>query len=224
MELLPSLADFVLHVDRHLAGFIQEYGAWTYGILFLVIFMETGLVVTPFLPGDSLLFATGALAATGALDVYRAYPLLLGAALLGDNVNYAIGSFVGPRAFDGRVRFLKRRHLERTEHFFERYGGKTVVISRFIPIVRTYTPFVAGASRMPYLRFLTYSLVAGVSWMTLFLVGGYFFGNIPVVRENFGLVVIAIILVSVLPAVVELLRHRRAGVRGGAAPGTTRGT
>jgi membrane-associated protein len=224
MELLQSLVDFVLHVDRHIAELVRDYGAWTYGILFLIIFMETGLVVTPFLPGDSLLFAAGALAATGALDVYRLYLLLLAAALLGDNVNYAIGSWVGPRAFDGRVRFLKRSHLERTEHFFQRYGGKTVVISRFIPIVRTYTPFVAGASRMPYPRFLAYSVVAGVSWMTIFLVGGYFFGNIPVVRENFGLVVIAIILVSVLPAVVELLRHRRAGVRGGAAPRPTRGT
>jgi membrane-associated protein len=224
MELLQSLVDFVLHVDRHIAELVRDYGVWTYGILFVIIFMETGLVVTPFLPGDSLLFAAGALAATGALDVFRLYVLLLGAALLGDNVNYAIGSWVGPRAFDGRLGFLKRSHQERTEHFFQRYGGKTVVISRFIPIVRTYTPFVAGASRMPYLRFLAYSVVAGVSWMTIFLVGGYFFGNIPVVRENFGLVVIAIILVSVLPAVVELLRHRRAGVRAGTAPRPTRGT
>lgn len=220
MEPLQALFDFVLHIDRHLTGLLQQYGVWTYGILFLIVFMETGLVVTPFLPGDSLLFAVGALAATGALDVYQAYLLLLAAALLGDNTNYWIGAFVGPRAFDGRVRFLQRRHLERTERFFERYGGKTVVISRFIPIVRTYTPFVAGASRMPYLRFLTFSVIAGLSWLTLFLLGGYFFGNLPVVKQNFGLVVIGIIAVSVVPAVVELLRSRRGTEP---APGSSRG-
>ncbi|HET8656828.1 MAG TPA: DedA family protein [Longimicrobiaceae bacterium] len=213
MEAVRSVLDFILHVDRHLAVLVQSYGAWTYGILGLILFCETGLVVTPFLPGDSLLFAAGALAATGAFHVEYLYPLLFCAVVLGDNVNYWVGSLVGPRAFSGRVRFLKPRHLGRTQQFFAKYGGKTIVLARFVPIVRTYTPFVAGAGRMPYPRFLLFSVLGAALWITIFLWGGYFFGNIPVVRENFGLVVIAIILLSVVPAVVEIVRHKNPEVR-----------
>jgi membrane-associated protein len=220
VELLRSLLDFVLHIDDHLTTIVQNYGGWTYGILFLIIFMETGLVVTPFLPGDSLLFATGALAARGDLHVVALFFLLMLAAFAGDNVNYWVGSKVGQRAFSGRVKFLKREHLDRTQHFFDKYGGKTILLARFIPIVRTYTPFVAGASGMPYRRFLTFSVGAAATWIGLFLFGGFFFGNIPVVRDNFGLVVIAIIVVSVLPPVVEYLKHRRARSRAELNPPT----
>jgi membrane-associated protein len=213
MDLLQTLVSFILHIDDHLVTIVRDYGGWTYGILFLIIFMETGLVVTPFLPGDSLLFAAGALAARGSLAVVPLAVLLVAAAFVGDNTNYFIGSRVGRRAFGGRVRFLKQEHLDRTEHFFERYGGKTILLARFIPIVRTYTPFVAGASGMPYRRFLTFSVAAAVTWISIFLFGGYFFGNIPVVRDNFGLVVIAIILVSVLPPLIEYVKHRRARSR-----------
>jgi membrane-associated protein len=209
MALLQTLIDFVLHIDDHLVTIVRDYGGWTYAILFLIIFMETGLVITPFLPGDSLLFATGALAARGSLGIVPLFLLLAVAAVLGDSLNYWIGSKVGVRAFDGRFRFLKREHLERTQHFFARYGGKTIVLARFIPIVRTYAPFVAGAGRMEYGRFLMFNLGGGTAWIAIFLFGGYFFGNIPVVRDNFGLVVIAIIVVSVLPPVIEYVKHWR---------------
>ena len=210
MEVLQTLIDYVLHVDDHLTTIVQSYGGWTYGILFLIIFLETGLVVTPFLPGDSLLFATGALAARGDLGVVGLFFLLCVAAITGDSLNYWIGSKVGERAFDGRFRFLKREHLERTQHFFAKYGGKTIVLARFIPIVRTYAPFVAGAGRMDYQRFLMFNVTGGIAWIAIFLFGGFFFGNIPFVQENFGLVVIAIIVLSVVPAVIEYLQHRRA--------------
>lgn len=208
MEWIQSLIDFVLHVDEHLTAIVRDYGGWTYGILFLIIFLETGLVVTPFLPGDSLLFATGAIAARGDLGVFWLFILLCIAAILGDSLNYWIGSKVGERAFDGRYRFLKREHLERTQTFFAKYGGKTIVLARFIPIVRTYAPFVAGAGRMEYSHFLTYNVGGGVAWIAIFLFGGYFFGNIPFVQENFGLVVIAIIVLSVVPPVIEFLQSR----------------
>lgn len=209
MELIQSLVDFVLHVDDHLTTIVRDYGGWTYGILFLIIFLETGLVVTPFLPGDSLLFATGALAARGDLRVVELFFLLTVAAIIGDSLNYWIGSKVGERAFDGRFRFLKREHLERTQAFFAKYGGKTIVLARFIPIVRTYAPFVAGAGRMEYTRFIAFNVGGGIAWIGIFLFGGFFFGNMPVVQENFGLVVIAIIILSVAPAVIELMQHRR---------------
>ena len=210
---IHTLIDYVLHVDRHLGVLIHDYGAWTYAILFLIIFLETGLVVTPFLPGDSLLFATGALAAVGELSIPLLWLLLSAAAVLGDSANYYIGSRLSEPVLQGRVRFVKRQHLERTHEFFEKYGGKTILLARFVPIVRTYAPFVAGAGRMHYARFLAFNLSGGVLWVSLFLLGGYFFGNIRLVKENFGLVVIGIIVVSVLPAVYELARHRLAAAR-----------
>jgi len=227
MEFVTGLIDFILHIDTHLAEIVRDYGTWTYAILFLIIFAETGLVVTPFLPGDSLLFAAGALAATTDLHPAILFVLLAVAAVLGDSVNYWIGTKVGQRVFGGGVRFIKREHLERTEHFYEKYGGKTIIIARFIPIVRTYAPFVAGAARMNYSRFAFFNVTGGLLWISLFVLGGYWFGNIPFVERNFGVVVIAIIVLSVLPAVWELLSQRRAqrAVRkGGPAPARERGT
>ena len=210
MELIQKLIDLVLHLDQHLVELVTQYGSWTYGILFLIIFCETGLVVTPFLPGDSLLFAVGALAATGALDVTSVVILLSAAAIIGDNVNYWIGHAVGPRVFQRESsRFFNRKHLERTHRFYERYGGKTVILARFIPIVRTFAPFVAGIGRMTYSRFLVYDVPGGLVWISIFVYAGYFFGNIPIVKRNFTLVVAAIIVISILPAVIEYLRHRR---------------
>ena len=207
--------DLVLHLDRHLHTVIQDYGVWTYLILFLIVFCETGLVVTPFLPGDSLLFAAGTFAAAGALDVRLVGLLLVVAAVVGDAVNYAVGAAVGPRVFRREnVRFLNRRHLERTHDFYERYGPVTIVVARFVPIVRTFAPFVAGIGRMTYVRFAAYNVTGALLWVGLLVGAGYLFGNIPVVRRNFSLVILAIIVVSVLPGVVELVRQRRAGGRG----------
>lgn len=209
MELVQEALNFVLHLDDHLAEIVRNYGGWTYAILFAIIFAETGLVVTPFLPGDSLLFATGALAATSPLNIWLVTLLLTVAAILGDSVNYSIGARVGPQVFDGRSRFFKREHLERTNQFYEKYGGKTIIIARFVPIVRTFAPFVAGIGAMNYAKFLTYNVVGAVMWVWGITFAGYFFGNIPVVQENFGLVVIAIIVISVLPGVFELVKSRR---------------
>jgi membrane-associated protein len=210
MELLGALLDVLLHLDRHLSEVIQHYGVWTYLILFLIVFCETGLVVTPFLPGDSLLFAVGAFAAIGALDLWLVMLLLAAAAILGDSVNYAVGARLGPRVFRGEGgRFLNRRHLERTHQFYERYGSKTIVIARFVPIVRTFAPFVAGIGRMSYGRFLFYNVAGALLWIVSLVMGGYLFGNIPVVRRNFSLVVFAIIGLSILPALIELGRQRR---------------
>lgn len=210
MEMLRGFIDYFLHLDVHLAELIREYGGWTYGILFLIVFCETGLVVTPFLPGDSLLFAAGALSASGAMNVWLLGALLCVAAVLGDTVNYGIGARVGTRVFSEDARVLKTEYLRRTEAFYEKYGGKTIIIARFIPIVRTYAPFVAGAARMNYAKFLTYNVVGGVVWVWLFLLAGYFFGNIPAVKDNFGLVIVAIIILSVMPPVFEYLKTRRA--------------
>lgn len=215
MDVLYYLIDFILHVDQHLAELVQQYQGWTYAILFLIIFCETGLVVTPFLPGDSLLFAAGALAAnpelarTGSLNVHALVVVLIFAGILGDTVNYWIGHTLGDRLFDGRSRFLKREYLERTHRFYEKYGGKTIILARFVPIVRTFAPFVAGMGSMTYAKFVAYNVIGAVVWVVLFTYGGYLFGNLPVVEQNFGLVVIAIILLSVLPAVIEFVRHRR---------------
>lgn len=209
MDFIRTVFDFFLHLDVHLNEIIREYGTWTYAILFLIIFFETGLVVTPFLPGDSLLFAAGALAATGSMNVLLLFVLLTIGAIVGDSLNYRIGSIVGTRVFSDDARFLRTEYLQRTEAFYEKYGGKTIILARFIPIVRTYAPFVAGASRMHYGRFLTYNVVGGVIWIALFLFAGYFFGNIPVVQENFGMVILAIIILSVLPGVAEYVKHRR---------------
>ena len=212
MSLIGTLIDVLLHLDRHLSDVIQQYGVWTYLILFLIIFCETGLVVTPFLPGDSLLFAVGTFAAIGALDLWLAMLLLAVAAILGDSLNYAIGARLGPRVFRQEgVRFLNRKHLDRTHEFYERYGAKTIVIARFVPIVRTFAPFVAGIGQMSYPRFLFYNVAGALLWIVSLVVGGYLFGNIPVVRRNFSLVIFAIIGLSILPPIIEVWRQRRAG-------------
>jgi membrane-associated protein len=210
MELLKYFIDFILHLDKHLVELLQQYGTWTYAILFLIIFCETGLVITPFLPGDSLLFAIGALAAHGGLDIYLLFFLLSIAAIIGDTVNYWVGYVVGPKVFtSSSSRWLNRKHLERTHEFYEKYGGKTIIIARFMPIIRTFAPFVAGIGRMTYGKFLLYNVVGGILWIGLFLIAGYWFGNIPVVKRNFTLVIFAIIIISVMPAVIEYLRARR---------------
>jgi membrane-associated protein len=209
MDLLPRIIDLFLHLDQHLGQLISQYGTWTHLILFLIIFCETGLVITPFLPGDSLLFAAGTFAALGALDLGLLVLLLIVAAIVGDTVNYWIGAYIGPRAFSGDIRFLRKEYLERTHAFYEKHGGKTIIMARFVPIIRTFAPFVAGVGGMSYPRFITYNVVGAVLWVGLFVLGGYFFGNISVVRENFTLVILAIIAISVLPIVVEALRARR---------------
>jgi membrane-associated protein len=208
MDLLRRLVDLFLHLDTHLSQVIAEYGTGTYLILFLIIFCETGLVVTPFLPGDSLLFAAGTFAALGALDLRVLVLLLVAAAVFGDTVNYWVGARIGPRAFSGSVPLLKLEHLERTRAFYMRHGGKTIIIARFVPIVRTFAPFVAGVGAMSYPRFITYNVVGAVLWVGLLVPAGYFFGNIPVVRQNFTIVIFAIIGVSVLPIVIEAIRQR----------------
>ena len=209
MELIRQLLDILLHLDRHLDTIIQQYGVWTYLILFLIIFCETGLVVTPILPGDSLLFAVGTFAARGALDLGLVLLLLSVAAVAGDTVNYAIGYRVGPQIFRKEgVRFLDREYLDRTHRFYERHGAKTIVIARFVPIIRTFAPFVAGVGQMSYARFVTYNVAGGVGWIAALVLGGYLFGNISVVRQNFTLVIFAIIVLSILPGVIEFLRQR----------------
>jgi membrane-associated protein len=209
MDLVPQVIDILLHIDKYLDLIIQRYGLFTYVLLFVVVFCETGLVVTPFLPGDSLLFAVGAFAARGSLEVAVALMVLAAAAILGDTVNYWIGAVVGPKVFHKEnVRFLNRRHLDRTHEFYERYGGKTIVIARFVPIVRTFAPFVAGIGKMTYVRFLSYNVFGGLLWVLLFVLGGYYFGNIGIVRRNFSLVIVAIVLISIMPGVIEALRQR----------------
>ena len=212
MEFLTTAFDMFLHVDRHLVEFASAYGLWIYALLFLIVFLETGVVVTPFLPGDSLLFATGALAAAGVIDVVGVLTLLTAAAIIGDNTNYFIGRTVGPRVFTEHSRWLKREHLLRTQHFYEKHGGKTVVLARFVPIVRTFAPFVAGVGRMHYPRFLAFDVGGGILWVWSFGLLGYFFGNQPIVKENFGLAIVAVIVISLLPVAFEAWRQRyRAG-------------
>ena len=210
MDQLAQLLDFFLHLDRHLQHLIEAYGLWTYLILAAIVFCETGLVITPFLPGDSLLFAAGAFCATGALQLEIVIPLLAAAAILGDAANYAVGYFFGPTLVHAhRVRFIRQQHLDRTHQFFEKYGGKTIVMARFVPIVRTLAPFVAGFGSMSYLRFSAYNVTGGILWVVLCTLGGYFFGNLPFVRDNFSLVILAIIVISILPGVFEWWRLRR---------------
>jgi len=210
MDWLATGIDFVLHVERHLQDILQYFGMWTYVVMFLVIFAETGLVVTPFLPGDSLLFALGAFASKGSLDLTTLLVSLTIAAILGDTVNYWIGAWLGPRIFRGeQVRFLNRKHLEKAHEFFERYGGKTIILARFMPIVRTFAPFVAGMSRMTYSRFMAYNAVGGVIWIFSFTLLGYGFARTPFVEKNFEYVILAIIALSFLPPVIEYLRERR---------------
>ena len=209
MDVLFHLIDFFLHLDKYLPLIIQSFGIWAYVIMFLVIFCETGLVVTPILPGDSLLFALGAFAAQGALNIEILLISLCIAAVAGDTVNYSIGKFLGPKVFHyPDSRFFKREYLVRTHQFYEKHGGKTIIIARFIPIIRTFAPFVAGIGTMKYLRFFSYNVVGGISWICLFLLAGYYFGGIPAVKRNFTLVIIAIIIISVMPGVIEYVRQK----------------
>jgi membrane-associated protein len=212
---MEGLIDLFLHFDKHLAEFVQAYGVWVYALLFAIIFAETGLVVTPFLPGDSLLFAAGALAASGAFSIWILLPLLTFAAILGDGVNYAVGNAVGPRVFTSEDRtsllhrMLNRDHLVRAHAFFEKYGGKAIVLGRFVPIVRTFVPFVAGAGTMSYSSFAFYNVSGAIIWVGICTLGGYAFGNVPIVRDNFTLVALGIIVFSLLPIVIEFVKHRR---------------
>jgi len=209
MELLKALFEILLHLDKHLDLLIRNYGVWTYAILFLIIFLETGLVVTPFLPGDSLLFAAGTFAALGSLDARWLVISLSIAAIAGDTVNYWIGYTIGPKVFSKeKSRFLNKEYLYRTHRFYEKYGGKTIILARFIPIIRTFAPFVAGIGSMTYRSFLIYNISGGIAWVVIFVLGGYLFGNIPVVKQNFSLVIFAIIILSILPGIIEFLRHR----------------
>lgn len=210
MDIIIYLIDFFIHLDKYLPIIIQSFGIWAYVIVFLVVFCETGLVVTPVLPGDSLLFALGAIAAQGALNIEVLFILLCLAAIAGDTVNYAIGHYIGPKVFhyeDGR--FFKKKYLLKTHQFYEKHGGKTIVIARFMPIIRTFAPFVAGVGAMSYSKFVLFNISGGIAWVCLFLLGGYFFGNIPSVKSNFTVVIIAIVIISVLPGVFEYWRQRR---------------
>lgn len=206
MDLILWLVDFILHFDKHLSQIILDYGTLTYLFLFLIIFCETGLVVTPFLPGDSLLFAAGAFAAAGSLEISALFLLLFAAAVIGDSTNYWIGRTIGQQITARNV--IKQEYLDKTHNYFEKYGGKTLIIARFAPFLRTFAPFVAGVSHMTYRRFLAFSLTGGLLWISLFTFGGYFFGNLPLVKQNFKLIILGVIAVSLLPTVVEVLRHR----------------
>jgi membrane-associated protein len=211
MEIIAALWDIAVHLDRHLAAFLAQHGAWVYALLFAVVFCETGLVVTPFLPGDSLLFVAGAVAATGGIDARLVAATLVAAALCGDNVNYWIGRWLGPRVFRSPdARWFNPQYLARTESFYERHGGKAVVIARFVPIVRTYVPFVAGVGRMAYGRFLAFSIGGALLWVVSLTAAGYFFGNLPLVKNNLTLAILGVIALSLLPIAFEWLRHRRA--------------
>jgi membrane-associated protein len=209
MDFVRSVMDLFLHLDEHLNQIVTTYGVWTHLILFAIVFAETGLVVTPFLPGDSLLFAAGALAALGSLDLWLLVVLLIGAAILGDTVNYWVGAWIGPRAFSGNLKFLRKDYLDRTHAFYEKHGGKTIILARFVPIIRTFAPFVAGVGAMSYPRFILYNITGAVLWVGLFVPLGYFFGNMPTVKNNFSLVILAIIAISVMPIAVEAIRARR---------------
>lgn len=206
MDFILYLFDFILHVDVHLGELIRDYGALTYGILFLIIFCETGLVVTPFLPGDSLLFAAGAFGAKGDLDPHLVFLILAVAAFLGDSVNYFIGKKIGHRAYTMNSRFIKKEHLEKTHQFFEKHGGKTIIFARFFPIIRTFAPFVAGIGEMEYKKFISYNAVGGVLWVAIFVYLGYFFGNLPFVKQNFTLVLVAIVAISMAPAIIGVIK------------------
>jgi membrane-associated protein len=218
VEFLKAVLDFALHLDTELAQIISQYGVWTYGILFLVIFCETGLVVTPFLPGDSLLFAAGALAAVGAIDIMVLYPVLIIASICGDSCNYTIGYNFGHKFLIKREsRIFKRQYIEKTQHYYDKYGAKTMVIARFVPIVRTFAPFMAGVGKMKPRTFALYIVIGAVTWVSIGLWSGYLFGNVPFVKEHFSLVILAIIVISIIPAVIEIIRHKRAAAKAGGA-------
>ena len=207
MNFVQLLVDLFLHLDKHLSTVITQYGVWTYAFLFAVIFVETGLVVTPFLPGDSLIFAAGTFAALGSLNVWLLFLLLALAAVLGDTVNYWIGHYLGDRAYN--IKWIKREYIERTHRFFEKYGGKTIFLARFVPIVRTFAPFVAGIGKMSYPYFISYNIFGGIIWVALFTFAGYFFGNIPFIRDHFSVVIIAIVLISIVPMAIEAIKAQR---------------
>lgn len=211
MELIRTLIDFILHIDKHLVEIVSDYKTWTYLILFIIIFAETGLVVTPFLPGDSLLFAAGAIIAKpeSNLSIVLTCVLLIVAAILGDLVNYHIGKYIGPKAFSGKYRFLKKQYLEKTQQFYHKYGGKTIIYARFVPIIRTFAPFVAGIGTMSYLKFAAYNVIGGATWVVSFLLLGYFFGGLPVIKDNFTYVIFAIILLSILPPLIEVVKGKK---------------
>ena len=211
MEFFSFIIDFILHIDQHLTELAAQYGVWIYGILFLIIFCETGLVVMPLLPGDSLLFAAGSIAAIGKMNIHLMVVLLIIAAILGDAVNFMIGKFFGEKLFaNPNSKIFKQSHLQKTQQFYAKHGGKTIILARFIPIVRTFAPFVAGMGHMTYHHFLAYNVIGGVLWVTLFSYLGYFFGNLPIVKDNLSLVLVAIIVLSILPGIVEIIRHKRA--------------
>lgn len=209
MDIIAQIIDFVLHIDVYLNDLIVRFGPWTLALLFFIIFMETGLVVTPFLPGDSLLFAAGTFAARGSFDLWVLLVLLSAAAILGDTVNYWIGHRVGAKAYTGEVRWIKQEHMERTHQFFEKHGGKAIFLARFVPIVRTFAPFVAGVGRMSYGFFLRWNVIGGIVWVSLFTLLGYFFGNIPFVQQHFELMIVAIVLISIVPILIEFVKARR---------------
>ena len=211
MEFIQLVIDFILHIDRHLAALTAAYGPWIYGILFLIVFCETGLVVTPFLPGDSLLFVAGAIAMHGSMNVHLLVLLLIVAAILGDALNYSIGRFMGEKLFaNPESKIFRRRHLEITQEFYARHGGKTIILARFVPIVRTFAPFVAGMGRMGYARFAAYNITGAITWVCLFTYGGYLFGNLPGVQSNLHYLIVGIIILSILPGIIQLIRHRLA--------------
>jgi len=209
MEFLQYLIDLFLHLDKHLSEIINQYGTLTYAILFLVIFAETGFVFTPFLPGDSLLFAAGTFAASGSFNVHILFVILASAAFIGDNVNYWVGRKLGSKLFERNNRFLKKEYLDKTHKFYEKHGGKTIILARFFPIIRTFSPFVAGLGSMRYSRFLINDIAGAIIWVSIFVYTGFFFGNIPIIKNNFSIVIVAIILISVLPAIIEFIKHRK---------------
>ena len=217
MEFFSFIIDFILHIDQHLTELAAQYGVWIYGILFLIIFCETGLVVMPLLPGDSLLFAAGSIAAIGEMNIHLMVVLLIIAAILGDAVNFMIGKFFGEKLFaNPNSKIFKQSHLQKTQQFYAKHGGKTIILARFIPIVRTFAPFVAGMGHMTYHHFLAYNVIGGVLWVTIFSYLGYFFGNLPIVKDNLSLVLMAIIVLSILPGIIEIIRHKRAANKAGA--------
>jgi membrane-associated protein len=207
MDILHWFIDFVLHIDNHLASIIQNFGPWTYAILFAIIFIETGVVIAPYLPGDSLIFAVGAFAAIGAFNLPIILILLILAAILGDSLNYATGKYFGPKVFSRNYKWLDRKALDKSKKFFDTHGAKTIILARFVPILRTFAPFIAGVSNMQYRKFLTYNVIGGALWVSLFMFAGYFFGNLPFVKDNFSLVVIGIIIVSLIPVIIELVKY-----------------
>lgn len=204
--MLTNIISFILHLDSHLAALVASYGTWVYGFLFLIVFLETGLVITPFLPGDSLLFVAGAMSAVGDFNIWLLLIILSLAAILGDTVNYAMGKYFGEKVFS---KFIKKEHLEKTQTFFDKYGKKTIILARFVPIIRTFAPFVAGVGKMHYFTFLSFNIIGAIFWVSLFTLSGFFFGNLPIVKENLGFIILGIIFVSLLPILFEYLKAKK---------------